>query len=207
MITLPGANDTALASSTVGDAWLLEMAFTSGTQRVTNWTSPIMPSSGALSGLTFTALGSLLGIGAVSESEDPAPQKLDITLPLANAAWLALTLGSVETYRGKVARLYMIPIDSAFQPVGTPQLRFTGTMNPVKISRDKPALTGGTRGGKLTLPLSRLGMSRSRNEDGLRRTHQQQQALYSTDRGLEYTVTLRNQPSTWLSVKFQAAGL
>ena len=201
-LTVNSTSAAQLASSTVGDAWLVELDFTAGTQRLTSWTSAI-----TYGGYTYTPLGHLLGISEIKESEDPSPEQVTLSIPVANAAWVALAMGSVESYRGKRARLYLMTIDGTYQPVGAPALRFTGTMGPVRITRDKPDEMGGSRGGKIEMPISRLGMAQARTDIGLRRTHQQQQGLYPGDLGLSMTVTLLNQPRTWLSIGFQAFGV
>lgn len=201
-LAVPTAAAALLAGGTLGECWLVELDFTSGTLRFSTWSSSIL-----WGGNTYTALGHLLGISEIKESEDPAAEKINLTVPITSAAMLAATLGNVESYRGRKARIYLMVLDANHQPVAAPVRRFTGTMGPVQISRDRPALEGGTRGGKITLPLTRLGLARARNSDGIRRTHQQQQAIAPGDTGLANTVNLIEKPAVWASLAFQAAGL
>jgi hypothetical protein len=85
--------------------------------------------------------------------------------------------------------------------VGTKVHRWTGTMEPVRITRRVQA--GGPSSGRIEMPCTRNGMSRARNYQGLRLTHAQQQAIYPADMGLEYLQALIEQPTLWLSKRFQ----
>jgi hypothetical protein len=199
--TVDTATGTRLDAEVTGEAWLIELDFVGGTQRIALWSSPV-----TVGGFTYTALPALQ-VPELSGSEDASPAQIRLRLPMADAAWTALAIGNVEAYRGKKARIYYQAMGEGFQPEGAKVLRWMGAMEPVSITRETPELSGGARVGWIELPLSRVGTARSRTEDGLRRTHQQQQALYPGDRGLEYTTTLINVPTDWLSIKFQAAGL
>jgi hypothetical protein len=198
--TVDTATGNRLDAEVTGEAWLIELDFTGGTQRVALWSSNV-----TVGGNTYTALPALQ-IPEMAGSEDAAPAQITLRLPMASATWTALAIGNVESYRGKKARIYYQAMGENFQPEGNKVLRWMGQMEPVRISRETPALSGGARVGWIELPLSRVGMARARTEEGLRRTHQQQQALYPGDLGLEQTTTLINQPTDWLSIKFQAAG-
>ncbi|MBT9495380.1 MAG: hypothetical protein IV107_24165 [Paucibacter sp.] len=199
MMTLDAGQIALLESDAVGIVYLIELDFLPTTIYLTtfNVDLPIVGRG------DYTAAGSLLSVGEIKESQDTDTQTLPITLNVADSALLALALGNVENYRGKKARIYLQPLDASYRPVGEPRLRFSGEMEPVKIHRDTQPDEGGPVGGTIELPISRAGMSRARNADGLRLTDEQQQAEYPGDLGLQYVRALIEQPSQWLSTRFQ----
>lgn len=194
MISMPNTQHQA---SVVGVAWLVELNFTAGVQRCT--TAPVPITSG---GYTWVAMPGA-GVSAVTESADTSTDQIQLELPVVDTAMLAATLGNLEGYRGRRARLYLQLLDSAFQPVGAPVLRWAGYMEPVRVERqgatpDQPDATG-----KIVLPCSRAGMARARHRDGLRLTQAQQQRRFPADTGLAYVRSLIEQPQLWLSKRFQ----
>ena len=48
---------------------------------------------------------------------------------------LAAVLGPASTYRGRAARLSLQLFDDTFAPVGDPVPRWSGYMEPVKVTR------------------------------------------------------------------------
>lgn len=198
MITLDSPQIVLMAGGAVGVVYLVELDWTTGTLYYTTFNAPL-----TVGGHTYLAAGTLATVGDIKESQDTDTQTVSITLSVANAAVLSLALGNVEAYRGRKARLYLQPLDAQFRAVGAARLRFSGEMEPVKITRDKPGAEGGPVGGSIELPISRAGMSRARNQDGLRMTHEQQQAEFVGDLGFEYVRSLIATPSVWLSKRFQ----
>jgi hypothetical protein len=182
-----------------GVAWLAEMEFTSGTVYVTT-----APQSLTTGGHTYTGLGSLVAIANLNEGADASAEKVTLSLAVANAAMLALALGNVEGYRGRAVRLYLQLFDAQFTPVASPVQRWSGVMDKVQISRQPAdADSPGASSGSIELQCSRAGMARSRHYQGLRLTHQQQQLRFAGDTGLQYVRTLIEQPTQWLSKRFQ----
>ena len=198
MLAMDSAQLALLASDAAGVVYLVELDFDSGTYRFTTFNMPL-----TIAGNTYVATGSLGSVGDIKESQETDAQTLSLSLSIADQAVLAATLGNVEGYRGRPARIYLQLLDAQFRPVGAPKLRFAGEMEPVKVSRDSQPEEGGPVGGKIELPISRAGMSRARNADGLRLTHEQQQVEYPGDRGLEYVRALIERPAQWLSKRFQ----
>ncbi|PTT75429.1 hypothetical protein DBR42_28925, partial [Pelomonas sp. HMWF004] len=181
MLALDSAQLGLLADTAVGVVFLVELDFSDGTYRFTTFNMPLV-----ISGQTYIATGALGSVGEIKESQDTDAQTLSLTLNVSDSAVLASTLGNVEGYRGRAARIYLQLLDVSFRPVGAPKLRFTGEMEPVKVKRDEQPAEGGPVGGTIELPISRAGMSRARNSEGLRLTHEQQQADYPGDLGLQY---------------------
>lgn len=196
MITLDA---TALASSSAtvrGAADLIELDFLSGIQRATNW--PVTISSGG----TYLGLGDIISISQIGESEDTKSDKLTISVSLVNTAMLASLIGPATEYRGRAVRLYMQFMNETYQPAGAKALRWEGVMDKIAVPRKSNKLEGGLTG-KIEIQCSRNGMSRMRNDEGLRLTHAQQQQRFPGDNGLEYVQTLVDKPAQWLSKKFQ----
>jgi hypothetical protein len=183
-------------ASTVGVAWLVELDFAGGTQRLT--TAPVNIVVGAD---TYTGLGDLLAVGALSESEDANAERVALTLAITSTAQLAAVLGDASTYRGRPVRLYLHLLDAAYAPVGSKVLRWAGYMEPVRINRSRTE--HGTASGRIELPCSRAGFFKARNFQGLRHTHAQQLQRYPGDLGLQYLQDLLERPALWLSKKFQ----
>lgn len=192
------AGDAQLATKVYGAVWLVDTHFLPSPLY---WTTA--PTDLDANGHTYRGLGQLLGVSMLAESEDASTEKLTIAVPAANQAALAATIGNLDAYRGRRVRLWLQLVNEAFVRVGTPVARWSGYMEPVKVTRSRPGPEAGPFTGRIELPCSRAGMARARNYEGLRLTHAQQQRRYPGDRGLEYVQTLVEQPSLWLSKKFQ----
>lgn len=195
-LSFGGAGDAQVATGVVGCHWLVEMDFLSGTQRLT--TAPV---NVVVSSTTYTGLGKLMQVAPLAESEDNTAAKLVISATVVDSALFAAVLGPATEYRGRPVRLYLQLFTEGFAPVGTKVHRWTGTMEPVRITRRVQA--GGPSSGRIEMPCTRNGMSRARNYQGLRLTHAQQQAIYPADLGLEYLQALIEKPTLWLSKRFQ----
>lgn len=200
MIAWDGSQSTQLATKVAGAHWLVELVFDSptGTQRFT--TAPVNVTVGAD---TYIGLGANLSVQPVRESEAASAERVIVALSLVDTSILGATLGSVSSYRDRLARLRLVLLSETFAPVGTAKLRFTGRMEPIRIVRRRPAEGTGGGHGRLELPLSRAGMARARNYHGLRATHAQQQLLYPGDLGRAYLQDLLEKPALWLSRRFQ----
>lgn len=198
MLATDASAQTLLASGVRGCVWLVEMDFQSGTIRFTT-NSVAITSAGFL----YTALGTLVSIDNVQESADSAADRLTISLALTSNVMLAASIGDPTTYRGRAARLHLQLIDSTYQPVGAKVTRWQGYMDKVQVDRKPADENGGESGGAIKMVCSRAGMARARNAEGLRITDAQQQSRYPGDTGLRYVRTLIEQPTLWLSKKFQ----
>lgn len=198
-LTLDGTASARIAAAVRGVAWLADLDFGTGTVYYTT-----APQSLTANGHSYLGLGDLVGVSPLSESEDSNAEKIKLGFSLVNTAMLAATLGNVDNYRGRRARLWLQLYDEAFQPAGAPVQRWAGFMDRVTVERTPGEWTGGQAIGRLNLECSRAGMARARNLTGLRLTDAQQQQRYPGDLGLQYMQTLIEQPSLWLSKRFQA---
>lgn len=196
MISMGGTQHQQIVA---GICILVEMDFTSGTIYYTN--SPLNITIG---GHTYQGLGALVGVSDLNESMDSDEEKLTLSLSIVNTAMIATVLGSVESYRGRRARIYFLMMTADFIPVNSPIQRWTGYMDKVIVNRSPANADGGNdSSGTIEMQCSRAGMARARNYQGLRLTHQQQILRYPSDTGLRYIRTLIDQPATWLSKDFQ----
>ncbi len=198
MLALDASQIALFSSKIAGVVWLLELDFSDAVKRFTTFNVDLV--SG---GYTYIAAGNVATVSDIREAEDTDAQKMTISLSVANGALLASALGNVEGYRGREARVYLLPLDEQYRPVGPARLRFAGEMEPVKISRSKPGFEGGPVGGKIDLPVTRAGLSRARKAEGLRVSDEQQQAEYPGDRAFEFIRPLIEKPTMWLSKRFQ----
>lgn len=190
---------TALQSAARGAHWLVELFFTTGTIRYTTASVEVRSGSDTFMG------GKAVDLSEAKESEDSGNDQIVLGFTVADVATLAAALGNVETYRGRPAKLWLQVFDEAWRPAGAKRLRFLGEMEPVRVVRQPPPPEGGAATGRIEMPLSRAGLPRARNADGLRLTHQQQLEEYPGDLGIEYTVSLLEKPALWLSKEFQRA--
>jgi len=197
-LTLDGTASARIAAPVRGVAWLADLEFASGTLYVT--TAPLDVVANAH---TYLGTGGLLEVSALGESEDANAENITLALTLVDTAMIAATLGNVDNYRGKRARLWLQLYDEQFQPAGAPVQRWAGYMDRVAIERKPPPATGGAGTGRIKLECSRAGMARARNATGLRLTDAQQQQRYPGDLGLQYMQSLIEKPALWLSKKFQ----
>jgi hypothetical protein len=201
VLTLDATATARAAASVAGIHYLVDLEFLSGTLRYT--TNSVAISHG---GNTYTALGDLVEISAINESEDQAADKIVMSLSIVNTALLAAVIGVATEYRNRRARIWCQLIDDTYQPAGAAVLRWAGYMDRVTIERTPAPPEGGTSTGKINLECVRAGQARMRNASGLRRTHaQQMQRTSNADTGLRYTQALLEQPSLWLSKAFQAS--
>jgi len=195
-MSFDASQQTLFAAGEYAVAWLVDLAFTTGTAYLTTWPEDI-----TVGGNNYLGLGSVLTLGSIKESPGVALEEIQLSIP-AVPAILALTLGATEQYRGRTANVSLLVIDRAtYLPVGAPKLRFSGKMQPVKIERTSSR--EGDSAGKITMGLARAGLERSRRREGAKMTDALQRVKFPDDTGLRYLRTLINNPQVWLTKEFQ----
>jgi hypothetical protein len=113
-------------------------------------------------------------------------------------AYLALALGSVETYQNQPCRIWVALVNaSTYQITGAPLLRFAGVMDQVKISRSDAQV------GKVTMACQTGAYDVRSNPAALRMTQAQHSARHPGETGFKYINDLIAKPQQWLSKKFQ----
>lgn len=196
-LSFGATGDAQIATGVYGAAWLIDLDFSGGMVYVT--TAPVNVPYG---GNTYIGLGNLATVSQVGESEDTSAEKITLGLSLANGAMLAAVMGDASTYRGRAAVLRLQLFSETFAPIGTPVKRWSGYMDPARITRGRSGDAGAPTG-RIEIPCTRSGMARARNYQGLRHTHAQQQQRYPGDLGLQYMQDLIEKPALWLSKRFQ----
>lgn len=199
MLSLDAAAQTQSQANVAALHYLVELFFSTGTLRYTTYSTAIVHG-----GNTYTGLGDLVSVGDIKESLDQGADKLELGFSIVNTAMLAAMIGPATVYRGLRVNVYGQFIDGTFQPAGAAKLRFSGYMDAPRVERESPGEDGSPALGRIVLPCWRAGQARMRNASGLRRTHaQQMQRTTNADTGLRYTQQLIEQPSLWLSKRFQ----
>jgi hypothetical protein len=196
-----GPASAALTGFARGAHWLMDFHFTTGTLYYT--TAPVDVLSP--NGHTYIGTNGAIWIEDVKESPNNSTDSINIKAGIVETALMAMLSNgdSVNTYRNRVVLLHLQVLDEKFKPVGQPIHRWSGMMNPIRITRQKPDESNGNTIGQIELPCQRIGMARSRNRLGLRVVHEQQIVRYPGDLGLEYLKPLVANPPPWLTIAFQ----
>jgi hypothetical protein len=194
-LSLGTAADAQIATRVYGAQWLIELNFSTGTQRLT--TAAIDVTSG---GHTWRSAPQI-AVQSVNETEAIDGQRVVLAAVLADSDSLAVFLGDSSVYRARTMRLWLQVLSDAFVPVGSPVSRGVWRMEPIRILRQRA--DDGRNTSRIELPCSRSGLARARLAVGLRSTHQQQQIAYPGDLGLQYRQSLIEKPALWLSRRFQ----
>lgn len=200
MLTLDGTASARAAASVRGKPLCIDLNFSTGMLRVTNWNEVL-----TIGGNNYTPLGSLLQVSGLEESENSRPNNLTLSIPVMRSDMLAACTGPSTVYRGRSVVIYAMFIDDTYRPAGAAVERWRGQMSGVGIDRKPKKLEsiGQTSMGTISLTCVRNGGDRVRSGEGLRLTDAQQKSRYPGDRGLEYMQGLIENPTLWLSKKFQ----
>lgn len=189
---LSAGQQTELEKVVTRTAYFVELQLSTGTQRLTTFNQ-----SFTWGGYTWSALGQLINIGAIGEEESTEPKGINITITAAESSWLALAIGPVEEYRGLPVKMYMCPLDTAYQLVGTPVLAWRGVMDSVQININESGE------GLISIQCETAVFSLKRRPM-FRINAEQHKRIYPTDTGLDYLTDLLGNPQRWLSKKFQS---
>lgn len=173
---LSAGNQAAVAASTVYPVLLWFGDFASGAVRVTSHPRDI-----SWGGYTWTALGDLVGVGEIKETEEVQSNSVEFFL---NGVSSTLLVKALEAgYRRRACVLYIGFLDTSDALVADP-IAFPYIMDRMPVRR------GGTEAKISVFAESRLvDMQRSSE---LRYTDQQQQYLYPADRFFEYVEGLQD---------------
>ena len=179
-----------LAKPVTRVVYFVEFQFKSGTSRISTANIPI-----TWGGFEWSGVGTLGSIGAIEESDGLDAKPLNFTINAAQPAWLALAVGAVEEYRGRRAKMYMCPLNDAFQMVGVPEKCWSGVMDSLNVGVNDES-------GSITLrcETSAYGLKR---RPSLRLNAAQHKKDHPDDTGLDYLNGLISNPAVWLSARFQ----
>ena len=193
-VTTDAAWNATAAAPALAVMYLIELAFTTSLLRVTNW-----PTNVTALGFQWLGLGVVSEVGELRESEDGQYQKLTVGLTQVQSSYLALALGSAETYQDKSAKIWVAIADAnTLQIAGAPVLRFAGVMDMVRIERD-----GESNIGKVLLDLQAGAYNVRSNPAALRMNQAQHSARRPGETGFRYITDLIGRPQVWLSKESQ----
>jgi hypothetical protein len=187
------AVDVQLAKAATPIAYFVELAFSTGTVRLTTWGVTIN-----WGGFDWIGLGSIVGISKVAVSERPQYPAVDLSLSVGNPSILTLARGNVETYRGLDANVYRYILTDNNTYAGDPDLIWAGEMSQVRLDTGD----GKTKGASITLRCEQRGRAQT-NSTSLRIVAAQQEQRFPGDTALRHKEELMGQPQVWLSKKFQ----
>lgn len=138
-------------------------------------------------GEEWLGLGTLGGIGAVEESVETKATQLGFSLSGVPTRLLAKAVS--DSYQGRDARLYTVPLDAAYAMAGTPVLLFRGRMDTMRVRyADGVAAILVTVANRLA-DWERPRIRRYTNED--------QQAYFAGDKGCEFVPAMADKNIVW----------
>lgn len=196
MIELDGTQTDRLAAPARGVTYLIDVDLSTGVLYFCLW-----PVNISAAGHNYIGAGDVLTVAALSESAQSDASQLAVHVNVVNTDMLAWALGPASVYRGRSLRIALQLLDEQNQPVGAPIPRWAGYMSKTSVKRE--ANDDGEVTGYIEVSCVRAGLSRFRNDEGMRLTHAQQQQRFPGDMGLQYMQGLIDQPITWLTKRFQ----
>jgi hypothetical protein len=137
-------------------------------------------------GVEWTGAGHLIGLSEIAESQELRAIGASATLSGIPSDFISLALS--EDYQGRRCNFY-IGAMSIGQIVADPILLFGGTADVMEIddSGEYGSIT-------ITIESRLIDLERPREH---RYEHEDQQAIYPGDLGLEYVPTIQDQPIIW----------
>ncbi|PIY01690.1 MAG: hypothetical protein COZ23_01840 [Hydrogenophilales bacterium CG_4_10_14_3_um_filter_58_23] len=150
-------------------------------------------------GYEWTGFGLIGNFSPIDESQGTSAAAITFDMSLADATFVALSVGPVEEYRGRDVVMYFCPLDDNFRLVGTPKRCWRGTMDTLNggISGKPDEATGSLQ---LKCETSAYGLKRY---PALRLNAAQQKQRYPNDTSLDRMTRLISKQVPWLSRKFQ----
>lgn len=173
---------TELAAPVLRPVVGCEFLFDGGTVRL--WTGY---GNLTLNGETFVGAGALLGISDYEETANVEAKGLTFSLSGIESSILSLALG--EPYQGRVCNLYLGAVDDAGALVSDPYTLFSGLMDTMTIEEAGETCTVAVSAESRMVLLTRAKERRY--------THQDQQAEYPDDLGLEFVAALQDRQIVW----------
>jgi hypothetical protein len=180
--TITAALEAATLADLVKPVVLVEALFGSGASRM--WTGH---GDITWNGVTWVGVGTLLGIGQITETREIRATGLDISLSGVPAEMISLALS--EPYQGRQAKIYIGAFNNATGAlIADPYLAFSGRMDVMVISeKEEPIITVSTES-----RLIDLERPRERRWDD-----QDQQTDYPGDKFFEFVSSIQNIEIRW----------
>jgi hypothetical protein len=172
----------ALSADKCGWVMAAEMIFDSGALRLVSGIAPV-----TIGGTVCTPSGTLGAISPLEEGQDVATSGLTLTLSGIDTSMTAIVLG--ERYLGRPVKCYLLALSESGGIIGEPFEFFSGKMDEAAIKHDDREMT-------ITVQCE-SDLSDLRRMNTKRFTHEEQQALYPTDKGFEYVAKLQGKSINW----------
>ena len=180
------AFNNAITSQVVRPLLAVELEFSTGTLRFWNGYGDLTMTAGGSSN-TFTGLGDLMGVSAVSESDQV--EAIGATLSLTGIKSSLISAALSANYTNRNASIFLGLFDSSKSVIADVYTLFKGKMDIMKIDEGPESAT-------ITLNLeSRLiQLERPKNR---RYTHEDQQERFTGDLGFEFVTDLQDKEIIW----------
>jgi hypothetical protein len=173
---------SATVAASVRIAMAIEAEFSTGTVRVWSGAATL-----AWNSLSWTALGHLIGVDRIEESQAVSANGVAITLSGVPSSLINLALN--DDYRGKPVRIWILLMDADFDTVVESYLQFAGRMDTMTFED-----AGETTSFSMQCESNLVDLQRPRI---VRYTDEEQQRLHPGDLGLQYVAALAEKPLYW----------
>ena len=179
--TVTAASKAAAQSEVCTPVQLVELDFSGGFLRLTT-----SPHNIVFDGDTYSGIGKCGSLSQVEEASEQKAYSINVTLSGVASDLISVALG--QEYQGRSGKVWLGFINSSGALIADPMVSFSGRMDTMDLS------LGAT--GKLSVIIqSRLAdWERPRLS---RYTNEEQQALYSGDKGFEFVSQMVEKTIIW----------
>lgn len=172
---------SAVAAEVLRPVTMLKLLLDSGTVAVHSALGTITHD-----GVDYLGVGEYGSISEIQEGHRIAPSGVVATLSGIPSEYLSLVVG--EHYQGRNAEVYLAALDEDHQLIVDPALAFRGRVDYADVQLGKEAAIA------LSIESRLVDWRRPRIR---RYTHEDQQAQYPGDMGLEYVAAMADKPIIW----------
>ena len=176
----------AIKSSVVRPLLAVELEFSTGTLRFWNGYGDLTMTAGGSSN-TFTGLGDLMNVSAISESDQIEAIGASLSLTGIKSSLISAALSA--NYTNRNASIFLGLFDTNKSVIADVYTLFKGKMDIMKIDEGPESATI-----VLNLENRLIALDRARNR---RYTHEDQQLSFSGDLGFEFVPDLQDKEIIW----------
>ena len=180
------AFNNAITTQVVRPLLAVELEFSTGTLRFWNGYGDLTMTAGGSSN-TFTGLGDLMGVSAVSESDQV--EAIGATLSLTGIKSSLISAALSANYTNRNASIFLGLFDTNKSVIADVYTLFKGKMDIMKIDEGAESATI-----VLNLENRLIALDRPRER---RYTHEDQQLSFSGDLGFEFVPDLQDKEIIW----------
>lgn len=180
------AFNNAITSQVVRPFLAVELEFSTGTLRFWNGYGDLTMTAGGTSN-TFTGLGDLMGVSAVSESDQV--EAIGATLSLTGIKSSLISAALSANYTNRNASIFFGLFDTNKSVIADVYTLFRGKMDIMKIDEGAESAT-------IVLNLENRLIALDRPKER-RYTHEDQQLSFSGDLGFEFVPDLQDKEIIW----------